>query len=82
MESADGRYYIDLSYAPKKYVNYSVAPFSRAVGYDGGSNTSGVELVKNYLRGIRLSSITFFGKTISFNPEETARQDLSRYGLS
>lgn len=82
MESADGRYHIDLSYAPEKYANYSIATFSRTVGYDGNSNTSGIELVKNYVRGIRLSSITFSGKTISFNPEETARQDLSRYDLA
>jgi hypothetical protein len=81
--SADGMDSINLTYVGESYGFYALSMFpitnlASSSGLIGPtSNYSGFSLVKNFVNGVRLSTITFPNGTVTFNKAPTARTDLS-----
>jgi hypothetical protein len=79
--SADGMDSVTLTYATENYSFYQVSLYPIAgasyIWPSGTPANTGTDLAKNFVSGVRLSSITFPNGTISFTPSATARQDLS-----
>jgi YD repeat-containing protein len=80
VESADGLFSINLTYTTENYSYYSLSTFP--VKSDTSLNE--YEPVKNFVDGVRLSSINFSNGTVTFTPSSIARTDLGdqSYGLS
>jgi YD repeat-containing protein len=74
VESPDAKFKINLKYAKEEYSLYTVS-LSPVVG--NNSSTSGITLYKNFMFGVRLSSISFSNGSINFIPQDIPRQDLS-----
>lgn len=83
--SADGMDSILLNYQQEKYSCYNISMFP--VFYQGSQQFLGswasypyeYDLAKNFISGVRLSSITFPNGTVTFNAASSARTDLSGY---
>lgn len=73
--SADGIFSIKLSYTAENYGYFTVAMFA-ADGNATGSDAYGYNLVKNVVKGVRLSQITFPNGRVNFIPG-SIRTDLS-----
>ena len=75
IQSADGLHEITLHYKAEKYSYFTISMFP--VPYDeADQNKNGSTLTKVIIEGVRLSSISFFDGTVSFNPG-SLRTDLS-----
>lgn len=72
IESPEGLFSINLKYAKEEYSFYTVA-LSPVINGSG----NGMNLAKNFMFGVRLSSIEFSNGSVTFKPETGARQDLS-----
>ena len=80
--SADGMDSITLQYQPEFYSYYALSFSPVLNGVYGSHDRSGnlligVNLVKNYVSGVRLSQINFPNGLIKFTPCPTPRMDLS-----
>jgi hypothetical protein len=79
--SADGMDSINLSYQAESYSYYTLSTFpvvnSNYVPNGAGSSQVGMNVVKNFVTGVRLSHISFPNGQITFTPSATAREDLS-----
>ncbi|PZX63404.1 hypothetical protein [Hydrotalea sandarakina] len=75
--SKDNMFTINFTYQQENYSYYTLSMFPIY-----STNTIGqyeYDVVKQFVQGVRLSSITYNGNTISFNPAATPRIDLSAY---
>ena len=71
-----------LNYQQENYSYYTIAmfPLFYPQGITGwGTYTHEYDLVKNYIQGVRLSSITYPNGTITFNAQSTPRTDLAGF---
>ncbi len=75
IESPDSKFVVNLTYAEEDYSYYTLSLFPLAFGYQGTS--TGYDLAKNFMYGVRLSSITFPNGSVNFVASSTVRQDLS-----
>ncbi|MGZ4089668.1 MAG: hypothetical protein ACXVNO_03055, partial [Bacteroidia bacterium] len=88
--SADGMDSILLNYQAEKYSSYSLAMFPRIYGGSNMSQPQGAgilfsgysyeyDLVKQFVQGVRLSSISFSNGTVNFIPQANPRVDLAGF---
>ncbi|MFD0765270.1 DUF5977 domain-containing protein [Mucilaginibacter lutimaris] len=71
IESPDGINSITLNYQTEEY-GYHMLSFSAGI-----PGSAGYKLIKNYVKGVRLSNITSSNCQINFVPSDNPRQDLS-----
>lgn len=80
--SADGKFSISLSYVTEKYSYYILAmyPVSYLSQIDSDpTNDFEYKLMKNFVKGVRLSSISFSNGQVNFIPNSSPREDLCAY---
>lgn len=75
VESPDSKFTINLTYSEEDYSYYTLSLYPLAFGYQGTS--TGYDLAKNFMYGVRLNSITFPNGSLNFVASSAVRQDLS-----
>ena len=82
--SSDGTDSITLQYQQEKYSYYalSMSQMVSSAYLPTDASKMGVNLVKNFVTGVRLSQINFPNGTINFTPAPSFRTDLSDYNIS
>jgi hypothetical protein len=79
--SADGMDSINLTYANESFSSFTLSMFPISNIQDPNNNSipdnTGYNLVKNFVNGVRLRSITFPNGRIIFTPAASPRTDLS-----
>ncbi|MBY0534631.1 MAG: hypothetical protein K2P88_02180 [Chitinophagaceae bacterium] len=79
IESADGVFAINLTYAPENYSYYTYSAFPVDASSSG---TNEYKVYKNITNGVRLSQVSWPNGVVNFNASSTARLDLNGDAIS